>query len=97
MGSLAMQSRPCLTHHAAPTRPSLTQLGANAMERKVLLITKEERPDVTLAGRNIAKLTMNTASAISVFDVLNADHIIIEDEALAHVQSFYGAAAPASA
>ncbi|PNW76869.1 hypothetical protein CHLRE_11g479500v5 [Chlamydomonas reinhardtii] len=75
----------------------LEKLGANAMERKVLLITKEERPDVTLAGRNIAKLTMNTASAISVFDVLNADHIIIEDEALAHVQSFYGAAAPASA
>ncbi|KXZ46544.1 hypothetical protein GPECTOR_42g751 [Gonium pectorale] len=68
----------------------LAKLGADVMARKVLLITKEERPDVTLAGRNIAKLTLNTASAIGVFDVLNADHIIIEDEALAHVQAFYG-------
>ncbi len=60
------------------------------MARKVLLITKEERPDVALAGRNLAKLTLNTAAAISVFDVLNADYIVLEAGALEHIQDFYG-------
>lgn len=66
------------------------KIGVDVMARKVLLITKEERPDVALAGRNIAKLTINTASAISVFDVLNADYIVLETGALEHIQDFYG-------
>uniref|UniRef100_A0A7S0WZE2 Large ribosomal subunit protein uL4c n=1 Tax=Chlamydomonas leiostraca TaxID=1034604 RepID=A0A7S0WZE2_9CHLO len=70
----------------------LEKVGADATERKVLLITKEANEHVTLAGRNVAKLFINTASAIKIFDVLRADHIVIEADALAHVQSFYGGA-----
>ena len=43
-----------------------------------------------LAGRNVEKLAINTADKISVFDVLNADKIIIEHAALEHINSFYG-------
>lgn len=71
----------------------LTQLGANPTKIKVLVITKEAHEDVTLAGRNIEKLTLNVGTAIGILDVLHADKIIIEDGALAHVQAFYGEAA----
>ncbi|KAG2491540.1 hypothetical protein HYH03_010111 [Edaphochlamys debaryana] len=75
----------------------LAKLGVDVMKRKVLLITSEERPDLKLAGRNIEKLTFNTASAIGILDILHNDHILIEEAALAHVQSFYGAQAEAEA
>ncbi|GFR45745.1 hypothetical protein Agub_g7161 [Astrephomene gubernaculifera] len=68
----------------------LERVGVDVMERKVLLITKSERPNATLAGRNIAKLAMNTSSTIKVLDVLNADRIVIEAEALEHIQSSFG-------
>jgi ribosomal protein L4 len=48
-------------------------------------------PQVLLAGRNVAKLAINTADKINIFDVLNADQIVVEDAALAHVQATYGA------
>ncbi|EFJ41763.1 plastid/chloroplast ribosomal protein L4 [Volvox carteri f. nagariensis] len=74
----------------------LEKLGADVMSRKVLLITKDARPDLHLAGRNIAKLTFNTASSLNVLDILHADHIIVEDEALAHIQATLGGSAKAS-
>lgn len=60
------------------------------MERKVLLVTREVNEDVVLAGRNVPKLAINTASAIRVMDVLHADRIVVEQEALDYIQSFYG-------
>lgn len=36
------------------------------MERKVLLLLKEDTKDVILAGRNIEKLYINTADKIKV-------------------------------
>jgi large subunit ribosomal protein L4 len=70
---------------------TLGKLGVSP-ERKTLIITKAANAELTLAGRNIEKLSMNTADAISVFDVLHADKIVIEKEALAHINKFYGAA-----
>jgi len=58
--------------------------------RKTLLIIKEANDMLQLAGRNVEKLAINTADKISVFDVLNADKIIIEHAALEHINSFYG-------
>ncbi|GIL65314.1 hypothetical protein Vafri_19121, partial [Volvox africanus] len=71
----------------------MEKLGVDVMSRKVLLITKDVRPDLHLAGRNIAKLAFNTASSLSVLDILNADHIVVEDEALAHIQATMGGVA----
>lgn len=68
----------------------LEKVGANSMEKKTLLVTREASEEVTLAGRNVAKLAINTATAISVFDVLNADRIVIEKEALAYINGMYG-------
>lgn len=68
------------------------QVGVNADETKTLLITKEANENVMLAGRNVEKLYINTADAIKIFDVLKAHKIVIEEDALAHINSFYGEA-----
>ncbi len=71
---------------------TLDKLGVNP-ERKTLVILKEANEGVMLAGRNLQKLKLNVASAIKVFDVLNADKIIVEHGALEHIQATYGPAA----
>ena len=68
----------------------LGKLGADSMEKKILLVTREASEGISLAGRNISRLAINTANAISVFDVLNADRIVIEKEALEYINSIYG-------
>jgi hypothetical protein len=38
-----------------------------------------------MSARNIEKLEVNFASAVRVYDVLRADKIVIEEEALAYL------------
>jgi large subunit ribosomal protein L4 len=71
----------------------LAGVGVDVMSRKALLITKDANPAVQLAARNVAKLSLNQASAIRVFDVLNSDKIVIERAALEQINELYGAAA----
>ena len=78
---------PCETIRLIPLY--LSQVGADSA-RKTLIILRETNEAVILAGRNIEKLAINTADRISVFDVLNADKIIIEHAALEHINAFYG-------
>lgn len=72
---------------------ALEKVGADPMAQKVLLITKAANDNVVMAGRNIAKLSINTASSIGILDVLHADRIVIEQDALAHVQASFGPSA----
>ncbi|MEW5304639.1 MAG: hypothetical protein WDW36_007236 [Sanguina aurantia] len=67
----------------------LSKLGLNS-EKKTLLILKSPHEQIMMAGGNIEKLKINVADKISIFDVLNADKIVIERDALAHVQEFFG-------
>lgn len=75
------------------TRDLVAALSAAGVspDQKCLLILAAPHEHIQLAGRNIANLAINTADAIKVFDVLNAEKIVIEQGAAAHVQSFYGA------
>lgn len=70
---------------------ALEAVGASPMEEKVLLVVGETDEMVMRAGRNIAKLAINTASAIKVFDVLNADVVVMEKAAVEQVNQMYGA------
>ena len=70
---------------------TLAKLGVST-ERKTLIITAGAKEDVMLAGRNIAKVTINTHDCLNVFDILHADKIIIDSAAMAHISSFYGPA-----
>lgn len=61
-------------------------------DEKALLITKEVDDDLMIAGRNIEKLTMSTANALDIFEVLRADKIVVEESALEFLQNFYNGA-----
>jgi large subunit ribosomal protein L4 len=61
-------------------------------DRKVLLVLGESDAMVMRAGRNVEKLTINVAANVQVYDVLNADVIVMEKSALQAINSAYGAA-----
>lgn len=75
---------------------ALAKAGAPA-GAKALLVLAERNDMVLRAGRNVESLAINTADALRVFDVLNADVIVYEKAALAKVKELYSPKAEASA
>lgn len=69
----------------------LGAMGADVESEKVLLIVNEPNQNVYLSGRNVPTLAINTANAVQVYDVLNADKIIVEKAALAYLNEWFGA------
>lgn len=74
---------------------ALEQVGA-AADKKTLLVLASENEMVERAGRNVHKLAINVADKLRVFDILNADTIVIEKAALATVRAAYAPAVAAS-
>lgn len=68
---------------------ALDKLGVT-QDEKVLLIVDERYENLLLASRNVPTVALNSKDNIKVFDVLNADKIIVEKAALVHLNSFYG-------
>lgn len=73
---------------------ALEKVGA-AANKKTLLVLAAEDEAVERAGRNVQKLAINIADKLRVFDVLNADVIVMEKNALETVRAAY-APAPAA-
>jgi large subunit ribosomal protein L4 len=71
---------------------ALARLGADPMTpgAHVLLIVDGGSPELTLAARNVAGLTVSRVGALNAYDVLRADRIVVEKAALAAIQDFYG-------
>lgn len=59
-------------------------------DRKVLLVLGAADAMVMRAGRNVEKLTINVAANVQVYDVLNADVIVMEKSALQAINAAYG-------
>lgn len=51
-----------------------------------LLILNELSEPVKLASRNMPKLKVNSVMGLNAYDILRADRIIVEREALKHIQ-----------
>ena len=68
----------------------LGKLGVGLEYGNTLLILKERDEAVLQAGRNVARLTINTADTLKIFDILHCDKIVLEAGALEHIQAFYG-------
>ncbi|KAI7845278.1 hypothetical protein COHA_001121 [Chlorella ohadii] len=68
---------------------ALAAMGVQEGE-KVLLIVNEPNNTVYLSGRNVPTLAINTANAVQVYDVLNADRVIVEKAALAYLNEWFG-------
>lgn len=60
-----------------------------APQVKVLLIVPEQTDNVYLSARNVEKLTLISATQLNVFDVLNADKLVVTASALAKIQETY--------
>lgn len=57
---------------------------------KVLLITAERDENVWLSARNVEKLRLMSASNLNIFDLLNADKIVVTASAIEKIQEVYG-------
>merc|ERR1719231_353495 len=62
---------------------------------KAYLITKEASEAVVLSTRNMAKVVQSDICHLNVYDILNADKVIVEEGALTYLNDFYGANGPA--
>jgi large subunit ribosomal protein L4 len=56
---------------------------------KVLLVLAEMTDNVYLSARNIASVKLVPADGLNVFDILNANKIVVTSEALAKIQEVY--------
>ena len=68
---------------------SLMAWGVGGTE-KAYVITKDANENVAKSARNIERVVQTDVTHLNVYDVLNADKVVVEASALAHIQSFFG-------
>ncbi|MEB3321603.1 MAG: 50S ribosomal protein L4 [Synechococcaceae cyanobacterium] len=68
---------------------ALQRLGIEA-NAKVLLVLDGASEAVRLSVRNLPRVKLIAADQLNVFDLLNADTIVLGEEALAKIQEVYG-------
>ena len=57
--------------------------------RKTLLILPDVNINVVLSSRNIQKTKVTTAAQVNTYDLMNADQLLISEEALSTIQSLF--------
>ncbi|KAB7729229.1 50S ribosomal protein L4 [Rudanella paleaurantiibacter] len=58
-------------------------------DRKTLLILPDVNTNVVLSSRNVEKAKVMTATQVSTYDLMNADRLLISEEALSTIQSLF--------
>lgn len=61
----------------------------NLTGRKTLLILPEVNLNVVLSSRNIQKTKVTTAWQVNTYDLMNADQVLISEEALTNLQTIF--------
>ncbi len=64
-------------------------LNAVNVERKALVITAEADKAVVMSARNIPGVTTTFANLINVYDILNADKLVLDQAALAKIEEVF--------
>ncbi|MGL5065657.1 MAG: 50S ribosomal protein L4 [Microcoleus sp.] len=74
------------------TKELLSAIGRWGIEpdTKVMLVLPEPQPNVYLSGRNIELMNVILVNSLNVYDILEADKIVITSTALAKIQEIYG-------
>ncbi len=65
----------------------LSKIGAN---RRVLIAVENKTPELERAFRNIQKVTVSQATYMNVYDIMNADRVVISKKALEAVNAWLG-------
>ncbi len=68
----------------------LSKIGAG---RKVLLVVENKTPEIIQATRNIDGVTLVQANYLNVFDIMNADSIVISQKSLDIIHEWLGKSA----
>jgi large subunit ribosomal protein L4 len=63
-------------------------LNDNKLERKVLIVVDEKTPELLRATSNIQNVLLVRSTYLSVYYILNADHIVIAPKSVATIQSW---------
>jgi len=66
----------------------MTRWGVNTDE-KTLLIVSDRNDNVYLSARNVPSLKLISAGGLNVYDLLNADKIVVTTSALTKIQEVY--------
>lgn len=68
---------------------ALDRWGVDSSE-KILLVTAEKDDTVTRSVRNIPNVKLIAATNLNIYDILNAEHLIVTASALDKIQEVYG-------
>jgi large subunit ribosomal protein L4 len=68
---------------------ALASVGVTAKEDNALMIVSELTENMKLSGRNVPGLKVATLENVSVYDVLRADKLVVEEAALAAINAAY--------
>ena len=72
------------------TRDAVAFLKQFKLDRKVLLVTSEKTPELMRATNNLQEVLVIRANYLSVYHILNADHIVISPQALGIITAWLG-------
>jgi large subunit ribosomal protein L4 len=67
---------------------AITRWGIDS-NAKILLVIAERQELVYLSARNLENVKLVTAANLNIYDLLNADHLVITSPALAAIQEVY--------
>ncbi len=71
-------------------KPTVELLGKMKLEGNVLLVVDTKDSLVERATRNISGLKTVAATYLNVYDIMNADHIVITEKALENIKTWLG-------
>ena len=63
-------------------------LADNKLNRKVLVVVSEKTPELMRASNNIQNVLVVSANYLSVYHILNADHIVLSETAVPVLESW---------
>lgn len=72
------------------TKEMVDFLAKNKLDGRVLLVTGEKTPELIRATRNLAEAKLVSAMYLNVFDILNADAIVIDQAGLDKINNWLG-------
>ena len=70
------------------TSETVKFLADNKLERKVLIVVDEKTPEIIRATNNIQSALLIRANYLSVYHILNADHIVLSTASVAVIQKW---------
>lgn len=85
-----LQVLPFEAAFSGKTKEAVKFLAENKLERKVLLVTSQKTPALMRSTNNLQNVLVVSATYLSVYHLLNADHVVLSPEALEAVSQWLG-------